>query len=443
MMKNRSLQILLFSLLALIGIAGGLFLFLWVNRTPEPVLLTSEIGVNGPVRISLSREIDTTLLETSLTFHPEITTRMVWDGQNLFIWPEQLLEAGETIDIFLDMGQLTTGDDPFSEQSYSWSVTVRAPQLVYLSDPVNNPEISISSLDGVTREITSSGGQVIDYSASFSGGEIACSVANINGGSDIWMWSRSSDTNQLVYACGENDCIHPVVSPDGDTIVFIQPDNTGNGVLWQVDTQTNEAEIIQAASSISAAQPEWSPNGQYISFYNTRENSIQIIDMTTNDVFTIPASQADPGSWLPDSEHLAFSEQLISNNLVYTQVYILDLSSGTVEPILGENPQTLEYGVPEWSPDGEWLVISQRTMLQSGNNQLWIMHPDGSQAQAIADDPMYYYGSYHWSPDGSAIIYQQFNTTRSDSVPQVMVWDRGTGESWSVISNAALPQWLP
>ncbi len=443
MAKNRLLQFFLFFFLALVGISGGFLLYLRLNHASDPALLTSEVGVNGPIRISLPGGIDPTLLDTSLTLQPEITTHTVWDGQNLLIWPEQPLEGGETIDVSLEMGQLTTRENLVTDQSYSWSVTVRDPQIVYLSAPVNSTEIFLSLPDGTSQQITSTGGMVIDFSASFSGEVIAYSVANNNGGSDIWMWSRSGNTNQLVYACGENDCINPVVSPDGDTIVFIQPDSTGNGVLWQVDTQTNEAVIIPAASAFSAVQPEWSPNGQFISFYNTRDDYIQIIDMTTNDVFTLPASQTDPGSWLPDSGHLAFSEQVISENFVYTQVYLADLSSGTVESILGENPQTLEYGVPEWSPDGEWLIISLRTILQYGNNLLWIMRPDGSQGQTIAGDPVNYYGSYHWSPDGSAIVYQQFNTTRSDSTPQVMVWDRGTGENRLVISNAALPQWLP
>lgn len=406
------------------------------------VLLDAQIGVNGPIRISFPAQIDPSSAVSSLSLMPAIPFHIEINGQNLMVWPDQVLDTGETILITLDL-ELTGYDRFFTDQTQSWTVTVREPQVASLSDPINNPEIQISSLDGTTQQITSTGGRVIDFSPSFSGNEIVYAAHNDNAGSDIWLWSRGDNGSRLIFPCGEDACTNPIISPDGNSIIFLHPDAMGNSVLWRINLQNGESGQLISSSSFSASNLVWSPGGQYISFFNISLGVLQIMDVTSNDIFTLPSSEFEVGSWLPDNRHFAFSGQVFAESMVYTQIYLADLETGSVELILGDNPQTLEYGVPTWAPDGERLVISLRTMLQYGNNQLWVMLPDGSGAQVIANDPLYYYGAYQWSPDGEAVVFQQFNTPNSDSTPQLMIWDVETGESRVLTLNAALPLWLP
>src|ERR1700675_4824078 len=75
-------------------------------------------------------------------------------------------------------------------------------------------------------------------------------------------------------------------------------------------------------------------------------------------------------------------------------------------PIEGGQAKLLSGGMafdsqPKFSPDGKWIAfLSDR----EGSENIWIMHPDGSEAKQVSKDPNNEFASPSWSPDGNYIF---------------------------------------
>jgi Tol biopolymer transport system component len=71
------------------------------------------------------------------------------------------------------------------------------------------------------------------------------------------------------------------------------------------------------------------------------------------------------------------------------------------------------------------------------------MRPDGTDAVDITDDYSYVNTAYRWSPDGKALVFQRLNLTSSSNLPEVVVWQRETGEFTVLGEDAGFADWLP
>jgi Tol biopolymer transport system component len=58
--------------------------------------------------------------------------------------------------------------------------------------------------------------------------------------------------------------------------------------------------------------------------------------------------------------------------------------------------------VVDWSPDGRWLLM--RSFRGIGDNQMRIMHPDGTGLRSLAEG-MDYYRDPRYSPDGLSVVF--------------------------------------
>ena len=103
----------------------------------------------------------------------------------------------------------------------------------------------------------------------------------------------------------------------------------------------------------------------------------------------------DEGTWIsldvsPDGKTIAF--ELLGD--IYTM------------PIAGGEAKLIDGGMafdsqPKFSPDGKWIAfLSDR----DGNENVWIMHTDGSDAKQLSKDPTAEFASPSWSPDGNYVF---------------------------------------
>jgi Tol biopolymer transport system component len=99
----------------------------------------------------------------------------------------------------------------------------------------------------------------------------------------------------------------------------------------------------------------------------------------------------DEGTWLsldvsPDGKLIVF--ELLGN------IYTLPIEGGDAKLISGGMPFDSQ---PRFSPDGKWIAfISDR----DGSENIWIMHPDGSEPKEVSKDPNSVMASPSWAPDG-------------------------------------------
>ncbi len=88
----------------------------------------------------------------------------------------------------------------------------------------------------------------------------------------------------------------------------------------------------------------------------------------------------------------------------------------------------MDYSPVAFSTDPDWLVVGIRDITGNPVQQMWLMRSTGSDRQPVTEDPLVNTGAYSWSPAGEQVVYQAFETGSSSATPQVMLWDRATGE---------------
>jgi Tol biopolymer transport system component len=103
----------------------------------------------------------------------------------------------------------------------------------------------------------------------------------------------------------------------------------------------------------------------------------------------------DEGTWLsldvaPDGKTIVF--ELLGD------IYTLPIEGGPARLISGGMAFDSQ---PKFSPDGKWIAfLSDR----DGSENIWIVHPDGTEPKQVSKDPSSEFASPSWSPDGNYVF---------------------------------------
>jgi Tol biopolymer transport system component len=126
----------------------------------------------------------------------------------------------------------------------------------------------------------------------------------------------------------------------------------------------------------------------------------------------------DEGTWLSldvsaDGKTIVF--ELLGD------IYTLPIGGGEAKLI---DPGMAFDSQPRFSPDGKWIAfLSDR----EGSENIWIMHPDGTEVKQVSKDPNSAFASPTWSPDGKYI----FVSRAAFGIATYEIWmyhvDGGTG----------------
>ncbi|MBN1264785.1 MAG: PD40 domain-containing protein [Anaerolineales bacterium] len=181
-------------------------------------------------------------------------------------------------------------------------------------------------------------------------------------------------------------------SPDHNTIVFSEPD------AWNLFTIAADGSGLTRITDFRSNNPDWSPDGSKIVFQSDFQNEPQDI---------------------PD-------------------LYTIDVSGENLSELV-DAPETVDYN-PRWAPDSSSILfLSNRT----GNMELFLMNPDGSDITQITDGASPVTGAA-WSPDSQRIAFIYGSSTASE----LYIIDRG-GDTGSVVRltsdqyNDTGPSWSP
>ncbi len=223
---------------------------------------------------------------------------------------------------------------------------------------------------------------------------------------------------------GTNSSFSPQWSHDGQFISF--HNNThSNREIYLFNIKTSQLERL-THSPDQERVPVMSPDGTSVLFFRTEKDrkysAIFSLDLDSKDELALTAltgQNLDP-AWSPDMSRLTFVSSIDGN----WEIHTMNPSDSASVRRLTHNP-TYDYS-PHWSPDGKYIgYVSQK----SGQDDIWIMRADGDDQRNLTPDTNEEI-SFSWSPDGTKLLYSSRKPKSSfENVPDVNLGNASNNSS--------------
>jgi Tol biopolymer transport system component len=245
----------------------------------------------------------------------------------------------------------------------------------------------------------------------------------------------------------------PVWSPDGSQIVF-RSHRDGDAEIYVMDADgSNLTNLTQYANDDWS--PAWSPDGTHIAFASMRPegSGIWVMNADGSDPHRVatPLGVNDYPTWSPDSQQIAWNctmgKYLEIRGQGDFEICVVN-ADGTGLIQITDTPGTNKF--PSWSADGTQLVfVSTRDGWPTlpdytppgydsenyGDEELWLMNPDGSNQRKLLDNPRQDDSFPAWSRDGM-IVFTRYG--------DLMVISPESREAFQLTSTGAdgFPDWF-
>jgi Tol biopolymer transport system component len=229
--------------------------------------------------------------------------------------------------------------------------------LFDIAPPTYNYSASVVKLDGSDLQSIGFG-----YAPSLSpdGTRVVYIGPNVDGPSDgLYIMDLASGNTTRLPGTTTGD-INPLWSPDGSTIAFTRGPSSG---LISAPGPYNVVVVNEDGSNLRPLTDgtdanyamTWMPDGNRLLYMVVSRDgsSLQIIDMQTGEVSSLPGIDARSVAVSPDGKRLVLEETL---PLEKYGVFVSDLDGSNRKLLADGDPYIVT--VPAWSPDGNWIIAS-------------------------------------------------------------------------------------
>ena len=213
--------------------------------------------------------------------------------------------------------------------------------------------------------------------------------------------------------------IAPVLSPDGERVVFLSEKDLFSIEMFMADARTGaiERKILKTALDphfeslqFINSSGAWHPNGREFVFAGISKGQpiITIIDTERGKrvrEFKIPETgEIFNPAWSPDGKYIAFT----ANVGGFLDLFILNVETGARRRLTEDPYAELQ---PAWSPDGRWIAVATDRFstdlddLSYGDYQLALIDVESGAVRPVSGTETGKNINPQWSGDGASLFF--------------------------------------
>lgn len=434
-----------------------------VGRAPAP---KAPAASTSEVRLTFDQPMDPASVTERLRLNPHVDGEWTWSDRTFTYRPLEPWPVGSTVNIRLEAG-VRSWRGLATWRATRWEFTVREPRLAYLW-PAGQPADIYSrtvSAEDVLR-LTSSGA-VTDFSVGAGGTQLVYLTALENGAGQVHLIDLDTGRERLVFECPQAErCSSPSLSPEGSRLAIVRapaalPSDattaSRRSQVWLIDTDTGSEEVMSAEGSTALA-PFWSPQG-WLAYVDATQPAIVLVDVSSSDgvapLGAVYSEMGERGAWSPNGRYLVYPDQRFAADAdseneqvpaAEAHLFRWEVGTGSVIDLSLAAGERVDDAAPAFSPSGDWLIFSRRVLTAgkwTPGRQLWRMRPDGSQAEALSDEPFINHGAPTWSPAGDRLAYLRYDVQAPLKAAEVWWYDLELRQGSPAAPGGYLPTWIP
>lgn len=331
------------------------------------------------------------------------------------------------------------------------SFSLRKASVVYLAvdDAYHKQLYLVPARGGDVQQITNGDIGVWNYSVSLDYKRIVFSVPDGKRGSNLWYWDADLETPEIILHCPESSCSDAIWSPNREQILYSRLDfeseqaYLGIPSMWWLDLDTKETQPVFKDDQLPGYNPRWSYDGVWLSYTSASPQAIQVYNLQSGERQSLPTEIGSPVIWAPNTQQFILSDLQFFGDKYLNKLSLYDVATGEQIPLPSE--ENFNESTPSWSPDGDWIVFARGEWAldrRTGADQLWISHPDGSDARPLTNDTETTHGFAAWSPGGRYLLYRSYTTANVESPSKIVVLDLETSEETLLANAGDSPSWF-